>query len=144
VGTVLEDPAWVAVIVAAIALPLGVAVPFAVARWQKGRKALGYGASASSLVRDTARGRLTVFFADREVSTVSLVTVTLVNTGTQPIRREDFDSPLRIGYGSGAEVLDAEVVDTEPAGLSVELGLPVAVTDTGPLFGDASRSHRYS
>lgn len=129
VATVFEDPAWVAVIVAAVAVPVGVAVPFLIARWQTGRKALGYGTTAASLVRDTARGRLTVLFADREVSSVALITVTLVNIGTQPIRREDFDGPLRIRYGDLAEVLDAEVHATEPAGLSPELSIPAGGTE---------------
>jgi hypothetical protein len=108
-----------------VALPVGIAVPFLAARWQTGRKALGYRVAAASLIRDTARGRLTIFFADREVSSVALITVTLVNVGSQPIRREDFDGPLRIQYGDHAEVLDADVISVEPASLSPELSLPV-------------------
>lgn len=123
-ATVFEDPAWVAVIVAAIALPVGIAVPFIVARWQSGRKALGYGVATASLVRDTARGRLTIFFADRQVSQVALVTVTLVNVGSQPIRREDFDGPIRIRYGADAEILDADVIAVEPSSLNPELIVP--------------------
>jgi hypothetical protein len=125
-ASVFEDPAWVAVIVAVVALPIGVAVPFVVARWQTGRKALGYGVTGASLVRDTARGRLRVLFADREVSSVGLITVTLVNIGSQPIRREDFDRPLRIRYGDYAEVLDVDVVSTEPASLSPEVSVAIA------------------
>ena len=132
VATVFEDPAWVAVIVAAAAIPVGVAAPFVIARWQTGRKALGYAVTAASLVRETARGRLTVLFADRVVSNVALVTVTLVNVGTQPIRREDFDGPLRIRYGDLAEVLDVDVLATEPPGLSPEISIPVGKPENGP------------
>jgi hypothetical protein len=134
-ASVLQDPAWVAVIVAVVALPVGIAVPFLLARAQTGRKALGYGVTAASLVRDTARGRLTIFFADREVSSVALITVTLVNVGSQPIRREDYDGPLRIRYGHDAEVLDADLVAAEPSGLSPEVTLPAQANENG----DAAR-----
>lgn len=119
--SIFHNPAWVAVIVALIAIPIGIAVPFIVARWQTGRKALGYGVASASLVRDTARGRLTIFFADRQVSRVALITVTLVNVGNQPIRREDFDGPIRVRYGADAEILDADLVSVEPSSLSPEM-----------------------
>jgi hypothetical protein len=103
-----------------------------VARWQTGRKALAFGATGASLVRDTARGRLTVLFGDREVSSVALITVTLVNTGNQPIRREDFDGPLRIRYGESVEVLDAEISSVEPPGLRPALSVSDADSGSRP------------
>ncbi|ADW68598.1 hypothetical protein [Granulicella tundricola] len=48
---------------------------------------------------------------------IRLVIVDIQNTGNEPIKRDEFDMPLRFNFGNGAEIVAARVLSTKPADL---------------------------
>jgi len=123
-GSVLDDPAWLAVIIGVVAIVVSAVVAILVARWQRGPKpvtALSYRATSSALVESRAAGRLRILYEDRELLKGALVTVRVRNSGNQPIPREAFDGPLIIDFGSGADIVNGTVEATHPDTLQPEM-----------------------
>lgn len=122
IQTALRDPK---VIVSLLAICVTVAV-FLVGQWWWRRKALTYSASVTRLlsVHESVRSRVQILLdGTTAAEDVSLVVVTLRNSGHEPIKTADFERPLRIDCGERAEILTLELVETRPPDLKPELKL---------------------
>jgi hypothetical protein len=116
-----ESPVWSVGATILTALAIGVSIYFFIK--QRQRKRLTYGVTITELVsvHGDAKDKIEIFYEREIVERVHLVEVTLKNTGNVAIPASDYEVPFSVGLGEGAEVLTAEVVRTEPAGLTAEL-----------------------
>ncbi len=118
----LRDPIWqvaigiVALLLTAVGIWLG---------WQAlSSKGVAYEiVSQAPLVssQETLAGKLQVSFDGKPVEDVSLVVLRVYNSGNEEIRKADYESPITFSFGQGADVLSAEVVSTQPAGIPASL-----------------------
>lgn len=77
------------------------------------RKDLSYATSCTTVlptVEDTVRKKLKILFNQKEVKQIYLNTVTLLCSGNEPIRSADYESPIAVNFGTGVEILSAEIV----------------------------------
>jgi hypothetical protein len=117
--TLLRDP-LLRSILAMVALCVTI-VLFFVANWRLKRKALTYIPSVTRLLRvheSVMTGRVQILFDGAPARAVSLVQITLINSGHEPIRTTDFERPLRFQCGHNAQIFTLDVVETEPTDLS--------------------------
>lgn len=68
-------------------------------------------------VKFAVRRRIKIYFDDKPVSDLNLrlVTFRLRNSGDAPIPPDSFTGPITATFGTKAEVLDAEILDTTPS-----------------------------
>jgi hypothetical protein len=117
-----ESPlTWVSVIIAVLAIIVSIVIFFL----QRSTKSLDY-----EVVADRAILAPTPQFGGKglEVSLNGvplrdphLVVLRFVNFGDIPIRRDDFEIPLRISFPSGTTILSAQLSRTNPPNLQVKL-----------------------
>lgn len=108
---------WTIVGVAvAVAVGVGVLTVWVTVR-SRPKTRLAYDAQATAVVSDQAAGRVEVVFDRQPVKNVSLVDVTIANTGNTALRPEDFVRPLHIVLPAGATPLSLEVTHSEPPDL---------------------------
>jgi phosphate transport system substrate-binding protein len=90
-----------------------IAVTIAIYFLNRKRKALWFDVVRNDklfLLDEELRTRVQVTVDGRLVSDVSLVIIDIVNTGSEPIRKDDFDKPLSFDFGNDAEVISARVL----------------------------------
>jgi hypothetical protein len=121
VTELFRDPIWQAVGVF-LGL-LGIVVAIMLARSARARKRLAYSYSRTSVlsVDDSVRDKIKVFFHDQKVEDVYLGILKFVNVGNQPIRGDDFETPIQITIGGSGKMLTAEILDAQPPDLNVHL-----------------------
>lgn len=68
-----------------------------------------------------ALDELTVLYKGEQASSVRIVQIKIENTGNQEIRPEDFITPLRYIFEEGATIVDAEVLETVPKNLGLNV-----------------------
>ena len=119
----LRDPMWQAVAAAITLLGILTSITLAVVVYllQRRRKELGYRLLSQTRVVSVEAEigeKVLILYEGQLVRDVHLVLLEVVNSGNQPIVRDDYQCPLNIGLGHGARVLTAELVESEPEGLS--------------------------
>lgn len=72
-------------------------------------------------VRGPARKRIRLSFDGAHVEDAQLVSVMIFNSGHLPINLGDYQSPLTIVVNPGAEIVAADITETEPADLAERL-----------------------
>jgi len=83
--------------------------------WFKGRrrKDLSFLTSCTTVlpkVEDTVRKKLKILYEEKEVKQIYLNTVTLLCSGNEPIRSDDYEGSIELGFGNTVEILSAEIV----------------------------------
>jgi hypothetical protein len=79
-------------------------------------------------------------YKDKEVQKVDLVVVRIVNTGNQPITTKDFDRPITLDLGEGAQILTAEISEKKPDELQPSINVEQSKIKLEPILlnqGDA-------
>jgi hypothetical protein len=61
-------------------------------------------------VEDIVRKKLKILYEEKEVKQIYLNTVTLLCSGNEPIRPDDYEGPIALDFGSTVEILSAEIV----------------------------------
>lgn len=92
---------------------------------QKSRKELSYEIVSSASVVSVASNvssKLQILFEGKPVTrTVHLLVIRLTNTGNQPVKREDYYTPIEFQFNaSAARILDAEIMESQPPGASLD------------------------
>ena len=96
----------------------GIVIAILVPWIQRRSKRLSCSYSTSLLaVTHHYREQLEVHYLGQRVHAASVVDLTLRNTGNQSIRKLDFESPIRLGFGRAAHLLTYEVIATVPSAL---------------------------
>jgi hypothetical protein len=113
IGQILRDNAWTfaAFVVSVIAIIVAIGIYLK----QRGTKQLAYSKSITRLLSMNEEieneGQVQILVHGEVARNVSLVRCRIVNTGSIPIRREDYDSPLALYLGPEARIYSAEVID---------------------------------
>ncbi len=86
---------------------------------ERRRKALTCDVVSTSVVNvhEELAGRLLVIFDDRVVTDIGLVIITMTNSGSQTIVKEDFHEPLTFSFAGSSRIISAEVRRTFPPDL---------------------------
>lgn len=72
-------------------------------------------------VQEEAKDQIKVYLNEKPVERVSIIMVKLCNTGDQAIMPSDFVSPIKFVFGAKSEILDVQVMETNPSSLMVLL-----------------------
>lgn len=119
---ILRDPVWEFVGGVVITIVIGV-----IAWWtQRRRKALSFDIiSRTPLLsaEDEVKGKLQVLFYGEPVQDVHLATVMIINSGNVPIISADYERPVNLSFGEEAQILTAEVTETNPDSLQVSVDI---------------------
>ena len=91
--------------------------------------------STDSLVSNTARASdLQVLFEGEEVNNPKLVRFQVKNSGTEPISKSDFDTPLQLEFDSGVTLLKASVSASVPNFLPAKISITNHTLELKPLL----------
>ena len=118
-GELLRDPIWqgIGAAIGLVAVLCTIILGVVVYRLQRRRKELGYRVLSQSRVASVEadlEDKLVIMYDGERVPDVHLVILELVNSGNQPILPDDYHKYLHVDLGEGAEVLEAEQVDSKP------------------------------
>jgi hypothetical protein len=111
-------------LLAPLATLCGIIVTVSLWNLNKQRKAVSYKILECidlMSVRGPARKRIELTFDGTQVEDAQLVSVMIVNSGHLPINLGDYQSPLTIVVNPGAEIVSADITETEPADLDERL-----------------------
>lgn len=130
---VFDDPAWTAVLVLLTAL--AVAVSVYVYLKTRSRRSISYRQEITEVgnIQPDAGDKVTISYDGHPVSNVFLVEVTLINSGNEAIRAEDFDEPIKLHFGE-AKPMSVDVTDTWPEELEVHLAIAEHEVSLTPLL----------
>ena len=112
----LRDPLWQ--FVGAVLALAAIGLAYAQYRSSAMKRELSFGLIAGRrliAVADELTSRVKVHLDDRPVSNVYLLEFGLKNSGSQPLRAEDFESPITIKFKNDATLLTAQVTRRSPA-----------------------------
>ncbi|MBD8575006.1 hypothetical protein IFU04_12220 [Pseudomonas syringae] len=59
-----------------------------------------------------------VSYQDKDISSGSLLTISISNTGQIPVKREEFDSPIKIHLSDNSSIISQKVIGSTPENLS--------------------------
>ncbi|MFA0434397.1 hypothetical protein AB4605_21215 [Vibrio cyclitrophicus] len=91
--------------------------------------------STDNLVSDTEQGTgLKVFFDEQLVEAPKLIRLQIKNSGTEPISKSDFDTPLQLKFAQGATLLKAIITSTVPTSIPAEVSLESDSIELKPLL----------
>jgi len=117
----IRDPSWefIGVVVAVIT--------FAVGYWQwsvqQGKREISYSIVSSGplvSVDDDLNGKLRVVYDGKPVTGLALSIILVQNTGSEAIKRADYDQPIHFSLG-GTPILDYQVAYQKPSNLGAKL-----------------------
>jgi DNA-binding protein len=115
----LRDPAWQ--FVGAIFACVSIVAAVTIFLYQRDVKHLDVTfRSNASLVKisDTVAGDIEVFYRGQPVKSVTLLEVSIQNTGNQIIRQEDYVRPLQFRFPPEAKIVEVHVT-TDPLGIDL-------------------------
>jgi len=112
----LSDRKWLFGIIITI---IGAFVPVAIALIQRDRKEFSCEVISKATVLDTSNpafSKVKSYFQERELKKLAVWTVKLTNSGSVPILRETFDSPIILTMRGEVSVLTILVSESHPPG----------------------------
>ena len=121
--SVFEDRKWTIAVAVSLA---GVLLPVALSATQRGSKQFQFKIISEAVVldlSDPALSEVEAYSKGKQLTKLSVLTFELANTGTIPIQRADFDTPITVHLPDKVAVLRASVVESKPREFS-----PVLVT----------------
>jgi hypothetical protein len=112
-------PDWVTpqVIISSSLALLAISVSVFLYRLQRRFKALTYQVSPAFpilSVRESVKGSVKILYEDKLVEGIEGVTIKIQNAGSEPIQKADFDRPVTVDFGEGAQILEAEIAEKKP------------------------------
>ena len=126
------DPRWWAAIITLA----GLIITLTIAHFNKAKKRLQYEVvsyTRLTTIHEAAGDRIAITFDGKPVSAVVLVSVSVANTGNQPLLEADFTTPLSMNLTDG-KILSAEVTERSPNGLPVNISIVDASLKVDPLL----------
>ncbi|SRR6266568_4803320 len=89
---------------------------------RQSRKEIAYEIVSNSPVISVGaelQGKAQVIYNGKAISDARLVVLKIWNAGSLPITLNDYDVPIKLSFGKDAEVLDFEILETNPNNLKV-------------------------
>jgi hypothetical protein len=100
------------------------------------RKALTYTIVETRVlsVHEEVKGRVQILFDGTPAKDVCLFIITINNSGSEPIRAEDFERPLGFQWEGPAQILTADLVSARPPSLRPVIKTGVSEITLEPLL----------
>jgi len=95
-------------------------IPIVLYLKQRQKKVLSYEIVSDTpllSVKEEIKTKLQILFEGKPVQQVYLGMVRVFNSGNMPIEVKDYDCPITLCFGEGAQILTAEIVKTDPNNL---------------------------
>jgi hypothetical protein len=117
----IDAGSWGEIIVGLIGILTGALLALAIYKWSKRKPGLSYQTNTKSLVTIDGVDNevLEIKFKGQEVKNLALYSVAIRNTGTAPIRQEDWSKPLTLSFNKKTSILESRVSETHPPELQV-------------------------
>ena len=118
----LRDPIWQ--FVGAIFALIAIAVTGLVFKLQKKIKRISYSIELDTRmfsVREELEGKLKITYQKKRVKNIRLLELKFINSGNLPVATSDYERPITVGFGTSANILSAEISETEPNNLGVTI-----------------------
>jgi hypothetical protein len=116
---------------------IAIGVSIAIYRLNKRKKALSYEITsfdklfhAPSLLKE----RVQIIVDGKVANDINLAIIEIQNTGNEPIKREDFDSPLKFSFIGEGEILSSRILSTKPADLDAVINAEPSSLSLQPLL----------
>lgn len=132
---ILRDPIWqfvlgtLAVIISIIAIAIGI---------RSLSKRLVYDVITQTSLVNIAPlsvvNRVKIYFDDNPVENAELILIKIINTGMNPIKTDDFETPLMLYLGSKAKILEAGIYNPSPKNLRVSFFIEKETLKINPLL----------
>jgi hypothetical protein len=130
--TILRDP-MARTILAVIAISTTVLL-FLIARRRKGLSYMVSDTRVLGVHEAVNPSRVQILFDGKPVTDVHLVTITVKNSGNEPIRVDDFERALRFTLAEPATILAAEVIEVGPESLQPTINAVGSAVIVDPLL----------
>lgn len=116
----LKDPIWqfVGVVVGVIAIIVTLFVYFDERPYKKLKVEILSNNPLISINTDIAK-EIQILYKDSPVQSLSLILLRFENTGTEPIRENDFSEPIQILLSQNAEIGEVSIQETRPNGIQL-------------------------
>lgn len=103
-------------------------------QWWRSRKRLSYKILSNFLVvsaDEEVQDSVEIRYKGEPVKNVKLFIIRLINDGYQPIKKEDFEKPIKLTFPK-AKILSADKVELNPDNLDIEMGFEDDWVTVGP------------
>lgn len=103
---------------------LAIIIPIVLFMIQVKHKSIAFEIVSKSAIIDSTSlipEEIEVFFSGKKLKNLSTVNIRIINAGSIPIKREDFEKNMNIHFGEGAEILRAKVSGSSPLNLKPTL-----------------------
>lgn len=119
----LRDQIWQFVGVAVTVLGLFISVGFSLK--QRSRKALMYDFEGTPLVsvKSKAKDKIQILYNYQGISDAYFLLLRVWNSGNVPLQPNDFHDPITFLFGTKAEILSCEVIETQPGNIKKKLSV---------------------
>jgi hypothetical protein len=121
---IIRDPMWQ--FFGVIFVVISIIVSGIFFRLQRQRSALSWKIiSNTPLVRinSEVKGNLQVLFNGNPVKDIQLLIIKIINTGNVSIKSGDYERPLNLNFDENAQILAAEVIETNPNNIEVSANI---------------------
>jgi hypothetical protein len=88
-------------------------------------------------INENENSEIKVLYNNEQVSGLKLLTFDIKNDGSSPIKRTDFDSPIKVNFGDKSKIYKAVVVKTEPIGIEAQIANTESEITLQPLLLNA-------
>lgn len=72
-------------------------------------------------VEDEVISKIQILYDKKSIDNIFLFIVKIINSGTVPIVRSDFETPINIEFAEKGKVLEADVINVSPKNLAVDI-----------------------
>lgn len=107
-----------------LAVIAAITVPLIIYFLQKSKKRLAYEIISDTQlvgVKSEVQNKIKIYYEDKLVENVHLISIRFINNGNQPISIDDFAKLINIGLGNNTNILTCEVLEQNPKNLDVSI-----------------------
>ncbi|WP_201591590.1 hypothetical protein [Psychrobacter sp. Pi2-51] len=107
-----------------LAVIAAITVPLIIYFLQKSKKRLAYEVVSNTQlvgVKSEVQNKIKIYYENKLVENVHLVSIRIINSGNQPISIDDFARPISIQLGSSTNILTCEVLEQSPKDLDISI-----------------------
>ena len=111
-------------LVGAIATIGAIIAAFVIYYLQKSKKRLSYEIISNTQlvgIENKVQDKIKIFYEDKLVENVHLVSIRFVNDGNQFVAIDDFTTPINVKFGEGTNILTGEVLEQNPSELNATI-----------------------
>ena len=109
-------------LIGVLAVIAAITVPLIIYFLQKSKKRLAYEVISDTQlvgIKSEVQNKIKIYYEDKLVENVHLISIKIINNGNQPISISDFAELINIRLGNNTNILTCEVLEQNPKDLDV-------------------------